>query len=61
MCISNSADSCLLSHKGIILLILLLTYEGLAGIKHLILLLYMWLDIAVKLQSMLTPYGYSYV
>ena len=50
-CISYSADSCFLSHKGIILLMLTLTYEGLAGIKRLILLLYtvaIWLDAAVK-------------
>ena len=31
-CISYNADSCLLSHKGITLLMLPLTYEGLAGI-----------------------------
>ena len=49
MCISYSADSCLLSHKEIVLLMLLLTYEDLAGTKHLILLLYIWLDAAVKL------------
>ena len=48
MCISYSADNCLLSHKGIILLMLPLTYEGLAGIKCFILLLYIWLDVAVK-------------
>ena len=48
MCISYSADSCLLSHEEIILLMLPLTYEGLVGIKHLILLLYIWLDVAVK-------------
>ena len=30
------------------ILILPLTYEGLAGIKHLILLFYIWLDVAVK-------------
>ena len=47
-CISYSADSYLLSHKGITLLMVPLTYEGLAGIKRLILLLYMWLDVAVK-------------
>ena len=40
--------SCPVSHKGIILLMLPLTYEGLAGIKCLMLLLYIWLDVAVK-------------
>ena len=47
---SYNADSCLLSHKGITPLTLSLTYENLASIKHLILLLYTWLaiDIAVK-------------
>ena len=44
-CISYSTDSCLLSHKGIIFLMLPLTYDDLAGIKRLILL---WLDVAVK-------------
>ena len=37
-----------------------LTYEGLPGIKHLILLLYIWLDVAVEPLSMLTLYGYGY-
>ena len=41
-------------------MILPLTYEGLAGIKLLILLLYIWLDVAVKPLSMLTLYGYGY-
>ena len=49
-CMPYSADSCLLSHNdiGIILLMLPLTYKGLASIKRLILLLYIWLDVAVR-------------
>ena len=53
-CISYSADSCLpaIPHIGIILLMIAsyhsVTSEGLAGIKRLILLLYIWLDVAVK-------------
>ena len=38
-----------------------LTYESLAGIKHLILLLYIWLDVTVKpLKYVNTLYGYGY-
>ena len=61
MCIPYNEDSCLLPHKGIILLMLplALSYEHLAGIKCLILLLYIWLDtqVAVKpLKYVNTPW-----
>ena len=41
--------------------VLPLTYEGLAGIKRLILLLYIWLDVAVKpLKYVNTLWLYGY-